>query len=208
MQLRLEDARGKCYGRIATMSGHQTGVATRMKLINQKCLYTHCYGHALNLAVGDTIRGINTLSETFNVIREIWLRNLLQGRRYVLKVTSGSPPINESKGIHAFCPTRWTVRGEGCIAMINNHQELCSLWEWLLNNLTDTQMKARVIGVQAYMNKYVFVFGCLLSKNILQRTDNLSRVLQSSTITAAKGSALAEVSELVNERSDEGFQIF
>ena len=37
---------------------------------------------------------------------------------------------NEYTGVHAFCPTRWTTRGETCKAMVDNHEELMQLWEF------------------------------------------------------------------------------
>ena len=61
MNLRLEDARGQCYDGAAAMAGAKTGVAAQIKAINGKCLYTHCYGHALNLAVGDSIKSVECL---------------------------------------------------------------------------------------------------------------------------------------------------
>ncbi len=71
MNLRLEDARGQCYDGAAAMAGAKTGVATQIKAINGKCLYTHCYGHALNLAVGDSIKSVECLKGVFEVVREI-----------------------------------------------------------------------------------------------------------------------------------------
>ena len=53
------------------MAGIKNGVATKIKEFNQACLYTHCYGHSLNLAVGDTIKGIKHLTDTFEMIRAI-----------------------------------------------------------------------------------------------------------------------------------------
>ena len=41
--------------RASTMAGEKTGVATQIRALNSKCLYTHWYGHALNLAVADAI---------------------------------------------------------------------------------------------------------------------------------------------------------
>jgi len=40
---------------------------------------------------------------------------------------------NESRGVHAFCPTRWTVRGESLEAVLNNYMKLMELWEWSLD---------------------------------------------------------------------------
>ena len=51
MSLKIENARGQCYDGAATMSGTKRGVANHIKSLNK--LYTHCYEHALNLAVND-----------------------------------------------------------------------------------------------------------------------------------------------------------
>ena len=56
MKLKLGDARGQCYDGAATMSGKKNGVATQIKNMNGKCLFPHCYGHALYLAIGNTIK--------------------------------------------------------------------------------------------------------------------------------------------------------
>ena len=61
MRLKLEDACGQCYDGASAMTGKKKGVATVIKNINGKCLYTHCYRHALNLAVGDSVKNVNYL---------------------------------------------------------------------------------------------------------------------------------------------------
>ena len=71
MNLKIENTRGQCYDGVAAMAGTKTGVATQIKAINSKCLYTHCYGHALNLAVADSIKSIDCLKSTFEIGNEI-----------------------------------------------------------------------------------------------------------------------------------------
>ena len=71
MGLNLEHARGQCYDGANVMSGHKNGVAKRIKDINPKCLYTHCYGHSLNLAVSDTVKGVSHLNNMFDMIKAI-----------------------------------------------------------------------------------------------------------------------------------------
>ena len=71
MNLRLQDAHGQCYDGAAAMAGAKTHVATQIKAINGKCFYTHFYGHALNLAVGDSIKSVVCLKGIFEVMHEI-----------------------------------------------------------------------------------------------------------------------------------------
>ena len=67
MGLKLEDARDQCYDGASAMAGRKKGVATVIKNINGKCLYTHCYGHALNLTVGDSVKNVKLLAEKYAI---------------------------------------------------------------------------------------------------------------------------------------------
>ena len=51
MNLKTENVRGWCYDDASVMAGAKSAVASRIKALNRKCLYTHCYGHASNLCV-------------------------------------------------------------------------------------------------------------------------------------------------------------
>jgi len=52
MNLSLNKARGQCYDGTANIPG----VAKQFTDEEPRALYTHCYGHALNLACGDAIK--------------------------------------------------------------------------------------------------------------------------------------------------------
>ena len=42
--------RGQCYNGAASMSGVRNGVSTQILKEEPRAVYTHCYGHSLNLA--------------------------------------------------------------------------------------------------------------------------------------------------------------
>ena len=71
MHLRIENVRGHCYDGASTMAGEKTGVAIQIKALNSKCLYTHCFGRALNLAVADAIKSVKCISDSLETVREI-----------------------------------------------------------------------------------------------------------------------------------------
>ena len=72
MNLKIENARGECYVKDSVMAGTKSGVAIELKLLNGKCLFTHCYAYALNLPVGDVIRNLKYLKEMFCTAYEIF----------------------------------------------------------------------------------------------------------------------------------------
>ena len=56
MNLSLNKARGQYYDGAAAMAGCRSGVAKMISDEEPRALFTHCYGHALNLACSDTVR--------------------------------------------------------------------------------------------------------------------------------------------------------
>ena len=210
MNLRIEDARGQCYDGAPSMKGANTGVAAQFKSLNGKMLYVHCYGHALNLVVKDSCIKVKCLKETFEAVREISLLVKKSPKRNTKLDEIRNHSKNDAKSIHTFCPTRWTVRGETLESVLQNHAELLELWEWSLTNVTETEMKGRIIGVNFIMKKFDFYFGCCLGKNVLRQTDILSKSLQSSSLSAAEGQDLATIviKKLEEDRKNEQFEMF
>ena len=58
------------------------------------------------------------------------------------------------------------------------------------DDITDSEIKARVIGVEATLRNFNFLIDLLLGECILKYTDNLSKTLQNLTLTASEGSAM------------------
>ena len=71
MNLRIENCRGQCYDGASSMSGQKSGVAKMMMDLQHRTLYTHCYGHALNLAAQDSIKHIKIMEDTLDTTYEI-----------------------------------------------------------------------------------------------------------------------------------------
>ena len=158
--LDITKLRGQCYDGAASMSGSKSGVAARFKEENEKCLFTHCYGYAVNLTVGDAIKKVPTLSETFSLAYEICKLVKKSSQRNTKLNTIREKTENEAKSIQKLCPTRWTVRGEALEAIVENHNELMEIWEWSLEHVQLTEMRGRILGAQFKMNTFDFLFGC------------------------------------------------
>ena len=57
----------------------------------------------------------------------------------------------------------------------------------------DSDVKSRIIGVEAVMNEFKFLIGLKLSENTLKMTDNLSRTLQKTALSTAETQRLASL---------------
>ena len=113
--------------------------------MNGKCLYAHCYGHCSNLAVTDPIKSVQCVTDSLDVkLESCWLKSHAKKHKVRQNKSQGK---NVSRGVHALCPTRWTVCGEALAEVFNNHAELMELWDWSLTVSKDTEMKANIRGV-------------------------------------------------------------
>lgn len=208
LNLPIEKCRGQCYDGASVMKGKKNGVAKQFKDLNKKILYTHCYGHALNLSIKDVCENIKCLNDTFTAAKEIVRLVKFSPQRETmiraLRLDSG----NSSPNIHAFCPTRWTVRGDVLESILNNHSELLNLWDVSLTLVKDAEIKARIIGAQHTMKSFNFVFGCFLGSKILKQTDNLSRTLQHKELSAVEAQEIAVAVIAVLEKDRSTFNSF
>ena len=71
INLNIQRTRWQCYDGAAMKADEKTGVATQIKTMKGKCLHTHCYGHASNLAVADAIKAVQCISDSLETAREI-----------------------------------------------------------------------------------------------------------------------------------------
>ena len=71
MNLSLKNCRGQCYDGASNMTGVKKGVASQIISKEPRAIFTHCYGHALNLAVGDTVKQSKLMRDALNTTHEI-----------------------------------------------------------------------------------------------------------------------------------------
>ena len=119
MNLSTNKCRGQCYDGASNMAGAKTGVSTQIKSEEPRAIFTHCYGHSLQLAVGDTIKGIKNLADMFDTTAEI--STLL---KFSPKKDAKKDAIKSStelkKPYLLRLPTRWKVRAACLQSVINN----------------------------------------------------------------------------------------
>lgn len=71
LNLSITKARGQCYDGAATMSGCRSRVAKKIMDDEPKAIYTHCYGHSLDLAISDTAKRCDCINNDLSITHEI-----------------------------------------------------------------------------------------------------------------------------------------
>ena len=210
LSLQLENCRGQCYDGASAMAGCRTGVATTLLHKEPRALYTHCYGHALNLAVQDSVKANSVLRDTLDTVQEMTKLIKKSPKREAIFHKVKDDIACESPGIRLLCPTRWTVRAAALGSISENYMLLRDTWCLAIKESRDSEMRARIGGVSKQMESFDFFFGIELGRMVLNMADNLSASLQGSTVSASEGQHLMSmtVTTLESMRSEESFALF
>lgn len=152
----------------------------------------------------DTTREITKLVKS-SPKREAMFKDIKKANE---SVCIGLP--SKKSGIRVLHPTRWTVRAEALGSVINNYSSLLETFEAALETTRDTDTKAHIRGVAAEMTTFKYLFGNVLAEKILRHTDNLSKMLQTPSCSAATGQDVAKMTltTLMSMRSDECYDLF
>jgi len=178
LNISMNKVRGQCYDGASNMAGIRQGVATVVQEEQSNAFFTHCYGHSLNLATSDMVKGCTTMKKMLDTVQEITKLVKYSPRRQALfeklkeEIAPGCP------GVRVLCPTRWTVKADAMSSIVHNYGVLQNLWEVAVTVLHDTEVIARVQGVESQMQTFDFFFGLVLGETLFRHSDNLSRTLQ------------------------------
>ena len=172
-------------------------------------IYTHCYGHSLNLACQDAIRGVKVLKNVLSIAFELskLLKFSLKRNAIYQKMKNELAP--SEPGFRTLCSTRWTVRADSLASIRANYSVLQnSLDAFSQMAKGDMENTARIQGIAAVMETFDFLFGVVLGDVVLHVVDNLSRTLQHKDLSASEGQVAVKltIDTLSSLRSAEEFQ--
>ena len=187
------------------MMGHKTGVAKKIQDLQPKAYPTHCHGHALSLSVKDTTKNCKLLSDTMDIAKEIVsLIKFSPKRENLLREIKENLEGPESEA------TRWTVRASCFQRILDNYAALLQEWTISLDEKLQSVIRGRIIGCQAQMSTFDFFFGLNLGQRMFSHTDNLSRTLQQTKMSALSGKRVACFTKdvLPKMRNDTCFRSF
>ena len=210
LNLSLTRCRGQCYDGASNMQGARNGVAKRLADEESRAVYTHCYGHALNLAASDTLRQLKLLKDALDTTSEVSRLIKFSPKRDTLLEKLKDSLAPDTPGFRVLCPTRWTVRAASLKSVIDNYAVLQELWDISQDQVSDPSIRGRIIGVEAQFKTFRYLFGVALGELVLKHTDTLSKTLQSPKLSAAEGQHIATmtIATLQSLRSDTDFDIF
>ena len=80
------------YDGASVMSGHCTGVQTRVREFAPYAAYIHCYAHVLNLVLVDSVKSVTHASEFFALLEALRICVLFKNSCLVHEITATMQP--------------------------------------------------------------------------------------------------------------------
>ena len=173
-------------------------------------MFVHCYGHALNLSVNDTMKKSSILRDCLDTCYELIKLVKCSPKRDTMLKTLKEEAGDDAPSVCTLCPTRWTVRAAALASILANYSKIQSLWDEVLESKPDSETRARILGVASQMETFQYFFSLSLAEMILRHTDNLSKTLQSPKFSSTQGYEIAmlTVKTLQSIRSESDFNLF
>ena len=96
-------------------------------------LFTHCYGHSLNLVVCDTIKNSKVARDDLDTSFEITKLIKFSPKREAMFDQLKKDLTTDCPGICAFCPIHWTVKALSLNSVFHNtlFYKNCGLLCWI-----------------------------------------------------------------------------
>uniref|UniRef100_A0A1X7VIT1 DUF4371 domain-containing protein n=1 Tax=Amphimedon queenslandica TaxID=400682 RepID=A0A1X7VIT1_AMPQE len=119
--LSFSNCRGQAYDGSSNMSGHLSGVATRLMAEEPCALYVHCSAHCLNLALQDSSRQSTSVRDALSLAADIANFIRASPKRFAQFRSLKDQLCKANPGIKPLCPTRWTIRTVSIDAILKNY---------------------------------------------------------------------------------------
>ena len=72
LHIPLPNARGQCYDGAKNVCGIKNGISIKILSEDPKVFFTNCFGHVLNLDVGDMVKNVRFLKDSIDTTYEIF----------------------------------------------------------------------------------------------------------------------------------------
>ncbi|XP_046862976.1 52 kDa repressor of the inhibitor of the protein kinase-like [Xenia sp. Carnegie-2017] len=121
LNLNIQDCRGQWYDGAGAVAGCINSLAARIKNLNGKAIYTHCFSHRLNLSICGTcaVQYVRNVLEHVKEVANFF--NSSQCRQLILeKCIRENCPDSAKKRLRSACKTRWVER----ITSLDTFEEL------------------------------------------------------------------------------------
>ena len=206
--INLNMLRAQAYDGASNMRGRYSGVATRIKELEPRAIYIHCYCHLLNLSLQDSCTSDHLIRNTLGSVNALYDFLEASAKRHskfevVQKAINTAKPPTTLKHL---CETRWASRYRAVHAVKD-------LYDAVIKVLQDIEQEDGKAGADAAsllksISTFSFFFIVLCLDAVFSVINILSQYLQEKTMTFSRARTCTKsiLSTLSQFRNDQKFE--
>jgi hypothetical protein len=194
--LDIQDCRGQGYDGAGAVAGHINGLAARIKRLNNKAIYTHCYSHRLNLSILGSC-SVQCVKNALEQVKEVANFFNSSDTRQLMLESNISSYCSDSlkKRLKSACKTRWVER----IESLDTFEELfvaiaMTLEEMELNleKKCNGETSSKAGSLFRTLSSFDFIACLVITRCFFDLTLPVTQLLQFSSNDIADGLHLVE----------------
>ena len=173
----FSNLRAQCYDGASNMRGRYSGLSARVKEIEPRAIYTHCYAHILNLVLSHACQSIQDVRNAFGILASIY--NFIEGsaKRHHVFQTIMKESGDKVVTLKRLCETRWHCRYESVRAIKLTFKSLCCALNEI-NEQESNQTGAEAMILLKSVTTFEFIFSITILESVFSLTNMLSKQLQ------------------------------
>lgn len=184
--LNVQDIVGQGYDGGSNMSGGAKGVQARIKSLNPRAMYTHCFAHCLNRALVNAICsrehaaarnffGIVELAYTFVEGSAARHHQFITAQERLLVGTNDS-----ALHLKGLSETRWNCRSESLtrLAKTEVYQAVIETIDYVINTTSDGSVRGVAAGLRHSLTDFQFIVQLFALRPVLAAINETSIILQ------------------------------
>ena len=147
---------GQCYDGASNMRGIHAGVQVKVKEIQPRAIYCHCYAHCVNLVLVEATSSNQCCRNFFGVIQNLYTFIEASPHRHstlvaFMKELSSKPHV---KTLKKLSDTRWACRSDAVQAVYENFEAIMKSLEEIEDNCHDGRISAEACGLKFSILKF------------------------------------------------------
>ena len=181
--LKIENIVGQAYDGAANMSGVYSGVQARIKELNPRALFVHCYAHALNSVIVNACSKNRIARNFFGVVESLYVFIQASSNRHAVfeqhqKQLNPNQPLTTLKSLS---DTRWACRADSVRVVQQTLPSIIAALEEIGDSSSDRRAVAEANGLIKSID-FEFLMSLQVLTDLLALTKVLSEYLQKPDI--------------------------
>ena len=178
----------QCYDGASVMSGHCSGVQSRVKQFALRALYIRCYAHCLNLILVDCAKSVPMAWDFFAAVSYTFM-SAFKAHTAFLRFQKELYPDKAVHQLQKLSDTRWACRQAAVHAICYTFDAVLATLEEICDG-DDRDKAVEAKGFLLQIKCFKFVVSLVVFDRILSCSRCLSDALQSTQLDLAKATDL------------------